>query len=55
MLEGDHRSIIVGNAHPELLEWARTQRAAGTGELLVTRAHRASGILEGLEQFGFKL
>lgn len=55
MLEGQHKSIIVGNAHPELLTWAETRRAAGTaGDLLVTKAHRAHGILEGLQQWGFK-
>lgn len=33
MLEGGHLSIIVGNAHKELLEWAATQRAAHAGEV----------------------
>ncbi len=55
MLEGQHKSIIVGNAHPELLAWADARRAAGTaGDLLVTKAHRAYGILEGLQEWGFK-
>ena len=54
MLEGDHLSIVVGNAHPVLLEWAEQRRARGGGELLVTRGHRAYGILEGLQRFGFR-
>ena len=51
MLEGQHRSIIVGNAHPELLEWAASRRGANgsaAGELHVATGHRARGILEGL-------
>lgn len=59
MLEGRHRSIVVGNAHPVLLEWAEARQrslagGAQGGELLVTAAHRAHGILEGLRSFGFK-
>lgn len=54
MLEGHHLSIIVGNAHAELLDWAASQRAAAAGEMLVARGHRAWGILEGLQAFGFK-
>ncbi|KAL4859929.1 Fumarylacetoacetase [Chlorella vulgaris] len=58
MLEGRHRSIVVGNAHPVLLEWAEARQrslagGAQGGELLVTAAHRAHGILEGLRSFGF--
>lgn len=53
MLEGDHCSVVVGNAHPVLLDWAATQRKGG-GQLLVARGHRALGILEGLQQWGFK-
>lgn len=60
MLEGRHRSIVVGNAHPVLLEWAEARQrglAAGTpgGQLLVAGGHRAHGILEGLQAFGFCL
>lgn len=54
MLEGEHLSIIVGNAHKELLEWAATQRAAHAGEVYIAQGHRAFGILEGLQRFGFK-
>jgi len=54
MLEGRHLSIIVGNAHKELLEWAATQRAAHAGEVYVAQGHRAWGILEGLQRYGFK-
>lgn len=54
MLEGPHRSIIVGNAHPELLEWAASKRGSGAGELHVAAGHRARGIIEGLEKFGLK-
>ncbi|KAL4425696.1 hypothetical protein ABPG75_009712 [Micractinium tetrahymenae] len=55
MLEGEHKSIIVGNAHPELFAWADARRAAGTAdELHVAQAHRAQGILEGLQRWGFK-
>jgi len=46
---------VVGNAHPELMAWADARRANGTpGRVLVTQAHRAHGILEGLANFGFK-
>jgi hydroxymethylpyrimidine pyrophosphatase-like HAD family hydrolase len=54
MLEGGHLSIIVGNAHKELLEWAATQRAAHAGEVYVAQGQRAWGILEGLQRYGFK-
>lgn len=54
MMEGQHRCIVVGNAHPELLAWAQTRQVAGNGELLITKAHRAHGILEGLMRWGFK-
>lgn len=54
MLEGEHLSIIVGNAHKELLDWAATQRAAHAGEVYIAQGHRAFGILEGLQRFGFK-
>ncbi|PSC75747.1 fumarylacetoacetase [Micractinium conductrix] len=60
MLEGQHRSIVVGNAHGELRAWAEARHAAlasgaaSGGELLLVEGHRASGILEGLQRFGFK-
>lgn len=54
MLEGHHLSIIVGNAHAELLQWAATQRGQHAGEIVVAQGHRAWGILEGLQRFGFK-
>lgn len=62
MLEGQHKCIVVGNAQPDLLEWVTARRAAaaaaaGEGapfEVLLARGHRAWGILEGLEHFGFK-
>ena len=54
MLEGEHLSIVVGNAHDELMQWARGSPGARDGSLLITRGHRARGILEALESFGFK-
>ncbi len=54
MLEGHHLSIVVGNAHPVLMDWAAQRQQRGGGELLVAGAHRAWGILEGLHKFGFK-
>ncbi|MEW5320338.1 MAG: hypothetical protein WDW38_011418 [Sanguina aurantia] len=46
MLEGDHPSIVVGNAQPELLAWLVQQKQ--TGKVIFTDAKHADGILEGL-------
>ena len=54
MLEGEHLSVVVGNAHPVLMDWAATRRQGGAGQLLVAQGHRAHGILEGLQKWGFK-
>ena len=55
MLQGEHHAVVVGNAQPDLMEWARQAQAAGGGARpLVTRAARALGILEGLQQLKFK-
>jgi hypothetical protein len=62
MLEGDHLSIVVGNAQPDLRAWAEArlrrlgaEQAHGTPpNLIIAHASRAWGILEGLERFGFK-
>lgn len=54
MLQGEHHAVVVGNAQPDLMEWARGAQAAGGARPLVTRAGRALGILEGLQQLKFK-
>lgn len=46
MLEGDHPSIVVGNAQPELLQWLVRQEQSG--KVIYTDACYADGILEGL-------
>ncbi|KAG2492426.1 hypothetical protein HYH03_009369 [Edaphochlamys debaryana] len=46
MLEGDHPSIVVGNAQPELLQWLVKQDQSG--KVIYTDAAYADGILEGL-------
>ncbi len=46
------KGIIVGNAQPELLEW-HYQNPSNNRYL--TKAHYASGILEGLKHFQFLL
>lgn len=61
MLEGQHLSVVVGNAQPDLRSWADRRLAqlaadggGAGGALVVTEGHRAWGILEGLQRFGFK-
>ena len=57
MLSGQNLAIVVGNAQPDLLQWVKsTQLKPDDKEarLLVTRAHMAHGILEGLQTFGLK-
>lgn len=51
MLEGKHHAIVVGNAQPDLMAWAR---GAQENAPLVTKGHRAHGILEGLKELGFR-
>jgi hypothetical protein len=45
----DHRSVIVGNAHSELLQWYQANPAP---HRYLAQAHYAAGILEGLNYFG---
>lgn len=47
---GQERGIIVGNAHPELLQWYQ-QHPADYRYLAQNRC--AAGIMEGLKYFGF--
>jgi hypothetical protein len=56
MLEGEHLSIVVGNAQPDLMDWARSAQGGGAaaGRPLLVGAHRAAGILEGLRTLGFR-
>lgn len=46
MLGGKHQALIVGNAQPDLLTWHLLQPQ--TGRCVLTDAHGADGILEGL-------
>ena len=58
MLSGQNLAIVVGNAQPDLVEWLKEYKdESGNGHqlrLFTAEQHRALGILEGLEQFGFK-
>jgi sucrose-6F-phosphate phosphohydrolase len=54
MLDGEHRSIAVGNSQPDLRHWLEDKRAKGGKSLpVLTKASEAKGILEGLRHFGF--
>lgn len=50
MLEGDHPSIVVGNAQAELLSWLVKQPQ--DGKVVYAGAAYADGILEGLMRHG---
>jgi hypothetical protein len=50
LLSGEEMGIIVGNARPELVEW---YEANATNYRYYANATYASGIIEGLKQFGF--
>ncbi|GFR51603.1 hypothetical protein Agub_g14027 [Astrephomene gubernaculifera] len=60
MLSGENLAIVVGNAQPDLRQWAQQRQAAepplpsGKHRLLLATRKEALGILEGLEHFGFK-
>ena len=59
MLSGQNLAIVVGNAQPDLVAWLAEQKqesSNGHGQQRLFRAqqHMALGILEGLQQFGFK-
>ena len=56
MLSGANRAVVVGNAQPVLMEWARAEREKDDGDRLYIAGQReARGILEGLDAFGFLL
>lgn len=50
MLGGKGPACIVGNAQPELLNWALTQPQ--TGRIVVADSHLADGVVEGLARHG---
>ncbi len=60
--QGDNPAVVVGNAQPELQEWYQARLSVeprgsgpeGKQRLLMARRHEALGILEGLQQWGFK-
>ena len=61
MMEGQHKAIVVGNAQPDLVAWLSEQQqqqdaasSNGNARLFPAQKHRAAGIFEGLEKFGFK-
>ena len=57
MLSGQNLAIVVGNAQPDLLQWVNSTQLRPSDDsprLLVTNAHMAHGILEGLQTFGLK-
>ena len=60
MLGGENsRGVVVGNAQPDLVEWAAAQGGGGGeeggkegGRLYVAKAGHAWGVIEGLQHFG---
>ncbi|KXZ45571.1 hypothetical protein GPECTOR_53g157 [Gonium pectorale] len=60
MLSGENLAIVVGNAQPDLRQWAQQRQASeaplpsGKHRMLLATKKEALGILEGLEHFGFK-
>ena len=57
MLGGQNLAIVVGNAQPDLVAWVQSLKQVSKGQkqrLLTTKSHMALGILEGLQQFGFR-
>jgi HAD superfamily hydrolase (TIGR01484 family) len=54
-----HAAIVVGNAQPDLLAWARDEAAAAAAGAragpVLARAAAAAGVLEGLAELGFRL
>lgn len=57
MLSGQNLAIVVGNAQPDLMKWindTQLKPSDKNARLLVTDAHMAEGILEGLATFGLK-
>lgn len=50
MFQGEERSLIVGNAKPELLNWFQANR---NDTLYLAQSACAAGILEGLKHFSF--
>lgn len=57
MLSGQNLAIVVGNAQPDLMKWVNETQlnpSDKNARLLVTDAHMAEGILEGLATFGLK-
>jgi hydroxymethylpyrimidine pyrophosphatase-like HAD family hydrolase len=54
-----HAAIVVGNAQPDLLAWARAEAAAAAAGAragpVLARAPAAAGVLEGLAELGFRL
>ncbi len=57
MLSGQNLAIVVGNAQPDLMKWVNETQLSLSDEnarLIVTDAHMAKGILEGLATFGLK-
>jgi hypothetical protein len=54
VLSGRNRAIVVGNAQPVLMDWARVEISKEDGDrLYIAERKEARGILEGLEKFGF--
>ena len=55
MLGGENRAVVVGNAQPALMEWAkaRIETEEDPERLYIATEKEARGILEGLAEFGF--
>lgn len=55
MLSGESLAVVVGNAQPDLQQWAdeRVRQEGAQERLCIAAKHEAFGILEALEKFGF--
>lgn len=55
MMSGESRAVVVGNAEPELREWANTFKSENqleSSRIFLAGEFEALGILEGLKNFG---
>jgi len=51
---GSAPCVEVGNAQPALMQWARGEMAKeGGGRLYIAQERKASGVLKGVDKFGF--
>jgi len=49
-----HVGVVVANAEPDLMEWAKREVAGSASRLYISSGTHADGILEALERFGYR-